>query len=259
MTERDAVRPIEPGGTRRGPRRPRAMDVVRTVAALAAIAPGLLAGLAALIWTRNRRRAINRAIEVWGDLGTRAAGVTLEVEGREHLSIRPAVFIFNHQSGADPFLMCALLRRDFVGVAKAEIRKNPVLGPAFAFADTVFVDRADHEQAVRALEPAIDTLRRGLAILIAPEGTRSEGYEVGEFKKGAFRIAMAAGVPIVPIVMHDAREVLPRRGWVMRKGTVHVTVLGAVETVEWRVEELEKRVAAVRTGFVETLRAPLRV
>lgn len=236
-------------------RPPRPLDLVRTIAAIAAIAPGLGAGIATLAGTRDRRRAINRAIAVWGDLGTRAAGVQLEVIGREHLALRPAVFVFNHQSGADPFLLCALLRRDFVGVAKAEIRRNPILGPAFAFADTVFVDRADHDQAVRALEPAVATLGRGLAILIAPEGTRSAGGALGPFKKGAFRIALAARVPIVPIVLHDARKLLPRGGWIMRATTVHVSVLAPIATNAWSLASLDADVAAVRDAFAATLAA----
>ena len=235
------------------PRAPRPLDLLRTIAALAAIVPGLAAGVATLAWNRDRRRAINRAIEVWGDLGTRAAGVQLAVSGRGHLALRPAVFVFNHQSGADPFLLCALLRRDFVGVAKAEIRKNPLLGPAFAFADSVFVDRADHQQALRALEPAVATLRRGLAILIAPEGSRSAGTDVGPFKKGAFRIAIAAGAPIVPIVLHDAHELLPRNGWIMRAGTVHVSVLAPVATEDWLLDTLDAHVAQVRDSFVAAL------
>lgn len=245
--------PKSDGGTARGPRTPRPLELLRTVAALAAIVPGLAAGIATLVATRDRRRAINRAIEVWGDLGTRAAGVQLVVDGREYLALRPAVFVFNHQSGADPFLLCALLRRDFVGVAKTEIRKNPLLGPAFAFADTVFVDRSDPVQAMRALEPAVATLRRGLAILIAPEGTRSAGQEVGAFKKGAFRIALAARVPIVPIVLHDAGNVLPLHGWIMRAASVHVTVLPPIATDAWSLERLDTHIAAVRERFVATL------
>jgi putative phosphoserine phosphatase/1-acylglycerol-3-phosphate O-acyltransferase len=235
-------------------RRPGPLDWIRTFAALAAIAPGLAAGVATLAATRDRRRAINRAIELWGDLGTRAAGVTLDVLGSAHLTLRPAVFVFNHQSGADPFLLCALLRRDFVGVAKIEIRSNPVLGPAFAFADTVFVDRADRAQALAALRPAVETLQRGLAILMAPEGTRSDAAALGPFKKGAFRIAMAAGAPIVPIVLHNAFEVLPRGGWFMRATTLRVTVLPPIPTKEWSLEELDARVEEVRQRFVATLR-----
>lgn len=233
---------------RAGPR-----EVVRTIAAVAAIAPGLAAGLVTLARTRDRRRAINRAIEVWGDLGTRAAGVTLAVAGGEHLALRPALFVFNHQSGADPFLLCALLRGDFVGIAKAEIRRNPLLGPAFAFAGTVFVDRGDRAQSVAALAPAVETLRSGLGILIAPEGTRSRDVMVGPFKKGGFWIAMAARAPIVPIVLHNARDVLPRDGWLMRSATVRVTVLPPIETRDWTPADLDERVADVRRRFVDAL------
>ena len=239
-------------------RRARPADRARTLATLAAIAPGLASGLATLARTGERRRAINRAIERWGDLGTRACGVALEVAGGERLALRPAVFVFNHQSGADPFLLCALLRRDFVGVAKIEIRRNPVLGPAFAFADTVFVDRFDHEQSVAALRPAIETLRRGLAILMAPEGTRSPSAELGRFKKGAFWIAMAARVPIVPIVLHNARDVLPKGGWLMRPARVRVTVLEPIATTGWNPATLADHVESVRTRFADTLAKPER-
>jgi putative phosphoserine phosphatase/1-acylglycerol-3-phosphate O-acyltransferase len=237
----------------RTPRPAGVRDLARTLATIAAIAPGLGAGVATLARTGDRRRAINRAIELWGDRGTRACGVTLDVAGHEHLTLRPAVFAFNHQSGADPFLVCALLRRDFVGVAKQEIRSNPVLGPAFAFAGTVFVDRSDRAQSVAALAPAIATLRRGVAIAIAPEGRRSDGYQVGPFKKGGFWIAMSARVPIVPIVIHNARDVLPRGGWLMRAATVRVTVLPPIPTAGWGPADLDARVTEVRQRFVETL------
>jgi putative phosphoserine phosphatase/1-acylglycerol-3-phosphate O-acyltransferase len=227
----------------------RPADAARTLLALAAIAPGLAAGALRLATTRDRRRAVNRAIEVWGDLGTRAAGIALDVEGREHLRLRPAVFVFNHQSGVDPILVCALLRGDFVGIAKQEIRRNPLLGPAFAFAGVVFVDRFDHDAAVRALAPAVAALRSGLAIAIAPEGTRSRGATLGPFKKGAFRLALAARVPVVPIVIRNARDVLPRGAWIMRPATVEVRVLAPVATAGWRLEQLDAHVAEVRARF----------
>jgi 1-acyl-sn-glycerol-3-phosphate acyltransferase len=234
-------------------RRPGVADLGRTLLALAAIAPGLAAGAGRLVATRDRRRAVNRAIAVWGDLGTRAAGIRLAVEGRERLALRPAVFVFNHQSGIDPILLCALLRRDFVGVAKHEIRRNPVLGPAFAFAGTVFVDRFDHERAVEALAPAVEALRQGLALAIAPEGTRSRDAALGPFKKGAFRLAAAARVPLVPIVIRDAGAVLPRGAWIMTAATVHVTVLAPIATDAWDPADLDARVAAVREQFLAVL------
>jgi putative phosphoserine phosphatase/1-acylglycerol-3-phosphate O-acyltransferase len=244
---------MEPGPAER--RRPGLADVGRTALALAAIAPGLAAGAWRLAATRDRRSAIDRAIEVWGELGTRAAGITLATSGAERLRLRPAVFVFNHQSGVDPILICALLRGGFTGVAKHEVRRHPLLGPAFAFAGTVFIDRGDREQAVGALEEAVATLRSGLAVAIAPEGTRSRDGSLGTFKKGGFRLAMAARVPIVPIVFHDAWRVLPRHAWVMTAATVHVSVLAPVATADWTLAGLDARIAGVREAMATVLSA----
>jgi putative phosphoserine phosphatase/1-acylglycerol-3-phosphate O-acyltransferase len=228
--------------------------VARTLLALAAILPGLLAGLLVYAWTRERRRAVNRAISVWGELGTEAAGIRLEVEGAERLeSARPAVFVLNHQSGIDPILVCALLRHDVVGVAKAELRRNLLLGPAFAFAGVVFVDRFDREQALAALEPAVEALRSGLSVAIAPEGTRSRGAAPGRFKKGAFRVAMAAKVPVVPIVIHDAGAVLPRGAWIMTAAPVHVTVYPPLSTDAWTPQTLDHEIEAIERIYAEAL------
>lgn len=237
------------------PRRVRPADVARTLLALGAIVPGLVAGVAAWLLTRDRRRALNRALALWGKLGTAAAGIRLEVSGRQHLDVRPAVFLINHQSGVDPIIACALLRRDFVGVAKREVQRNPLLGPAFAFAGTVFLDRHDRERALRALAPAVDTLRTGVSIAIAPEGTRSRDRRVGPFKKGAFRIALAARVPIVPIVIENSRDVLPRGAWIMTPATVRVAVHAPIATRGWTVEELELRIADVHRIYERTLAA----
>jgi len=234
----------------------RPSHVLRTLLALGVIPTGLAAGLATLFVNRDRRRAVNRTLAHWGSLGTRAAGIRLEVVGREHLERpRPAVFLINHQSGVDPILICALLRRDFTAVAKREIRRNPLLGPAFAFAGVAFVDRADRAQAIHALAPAVDALASGLSLAVAPEGTRSSGAAVGPFKKGAFRIALAARAPIVPIVIHNARDVLPRRAWIMRPATVRVAVLPPIPTHAWKLERLDDEIEAVRELYRRTLSA----
>ncbi|MDJ0786456.1 MAG: lysophospholipid acyltransferase family protein [Myxococcota bacterium] len=242
-----------PGALVRGART--GARALRTLAALAVIPLGMGAGLVTGLAHRDRRRALNRTFEAWGDWGTRAAGIRLEVLGAENLALRPAVFLINHRSGVDPILVCALLRRDFTAIAKQEIRRNPVLGPAFSFAGVAFVDRADRAQAVRALEPATQALGGGMALAVAPEGTRRErGAGVGPFKKGAFRVAMAARVPIVPIVIHDADDALPRGGWLMRPARVHVEVLPPIPTSGWTLDELDEEIASVRALYEERLK-----
>ena len=88
---------------------------------------------------------------------------------------------------------------------------------------------------------------------IAPEGTRSWTPKVGRFKKGAFHMAMQAGVPIVPVVIRNAGEIMGRNDQVMRAGTVQVAVLPPVDVSGWRVEELDSRIAEVHRMYVETL------
>ena len=197
---------------------------------------------------------VNLAITAWGELGTALAGVHLAVRGEEHLwSHRPAVFVFNHQSAVDTILLCKLLRRDIVAVAKREVRRNPLFGPAFALAGTVFIDRFDRQRAIEALRPAIAALRAGTSLVIAPEGTRSATARLGPFKKGAFHMAMAARVPIVPIVFRNALDALPKHGLVIRPATVEVVVHPPIPTTDWTPDTLEERVADVRRLFVDTL------
>jgi putative phosphoserine phosphatase / 1-acylglycerol-3-phosphate O-acyltransferase len=208
-------------------------DCLRTLITLAVILPGLVLALLTLLVGGTRRLAFNRATEFWGRAGLRAAGVELRIEGGEFLDTRPAVFVINHQSGIDPILVCALLKRDFVGVAKAELRRNILLGPAFAAAGTIFLDRAKGDSAKKNLLAAVDILEEGYGVAIAPEGTRSAESRVGAFKAGAFRLAGEVKIPIVPIVIHDAGQILPRGGFIMRSGRVHVSVLPPVETSGW--------------------------
>jgi putative phosphoserine phosphatase/1-acylglycerol-3-phosphate O-acyltransferase len=150
-------------------------------------------------------------------------------------------------------LICKLLRRDFVGIAKKELAKNPIFGPLMSLAGTVFVDRFHHDKAIEALAPAIDALRNGLSLAIAPEGTRSTTLHVGKFKKGAFFMAMAAGVPIVPVVLRNTLDALPKNWVVVRPATIDVVVLPPIDTRGWTRETLGVRIAEVEALYRRTL------
>ncbi len=229
-------------------------DVLRTALAIGSVVPSFLAGMPAALLARSWRLAINLGMSTWGEIGTALAGVDVHVRGEEHLwSQRPAVFIFNHQSAVDMLLLCKLLRRDFVGIAKQELRRNPLFGPLFAASGTVFIDRFNHDKAVEAMEPAVAALRNGLSVVIAPEGTRSPTPRLGHFKKGAFHLAMAAKVPLVPIVFRNALDVLPKHGIVLRPATVEVVVHPPITTRGWRKRDLDKHIASVHQLFEDTL------
>jgi WS/DGAT/MGAT family acyltransferase len=207
-----------------------------------------------LLGQGSRRDAVDLGLGLAGDLGTALAGVTLDVHGAEHLvSHRPAVFLFNHQSQLDVIVLAKLLRGGFTAVAKKEVASIPGFGAAFRLADVAFVDRGNTTAAKAALEPAVQRLREGISLVIAPEGTRSVTPALGPFKKGAFHVAMQAGVPVVPIVIHNAGELMWRGASTIREGTVQVTVLPPVSTDGWTTDDLDAHVAAVRAGYLDAL------
>ena len=113
--------------------------------------------------------------------------------------------------------------------------------------------RANHENAVKALAPSVEALRQGLSLVMAPEGTRSTGGELGPFKKGAFHVAMQAGVPIIAIVFRNARDALPKGAVIVRSAVVEAVVLPPVDTRTWTAVNIDVHVDAMRARFVETL------
>ena len=233
---------------------PSAGDWMRTALVYGSLGPATAAGATAGIVNGSWREAVNIVGSIWGDLATSFAGIDLRVEGEHHLwSHRPAVFIFNHQSALDAVLMVKMVRRDVTGVGKKEIQNNPIFGPAFTAAGVVFVDRANTAKAIEALEPAVRALKEGRSLVIAPEGTRSLTPRPGPFKKGAFHMAMQAGVPIVPVVFRNVLDAMPKDAIVVRPATIEAVVLPPIDTSSWTKETLDDEIRAVREQYLRVL------
>lgn len=238
---------------RRG--RPGVGQVLRTAASYGGVFSGFGVGLAVGALNRSRRQAVDLGFSLGADLGLALGGIDVEVQGEEHLwSQRPAVFVFNHQSGlVDVMVVFRLLRNNFTGVAKKEAANIPGFGQFLRLAEVAFVDRGNTAQAKQALAPAVEKLRAGVSLAIAPEGTRSYTPRLGPFKKGAFHLAMQAGVPMVPIVIRNAGELMGRNARTMRSGVVDVIVHPPIATEGWTVEGLDEEVARVHRLFEKTL------
>lgn len=234
--------------------RPGPTDIARTAAALGGLAAAGGIGVAVGLLNRDRRTGANVASSIGPDLALALAGVKLSITGEPNLwSHRPAVFIFNHQSSIDVAVIGSLIRRDLTGVAKIEAARDPRFAPIGYVTDVVYVDRSNSRQAREALKPAVERLKSGTSIAIAPEGTRSPTPRLNRFKKGAFHIAMQAGVPIVPIVIRNAGDVMWRGSFVIRPGTIDVTVLEPIPTTSWKVSQIDGRVGKIHALFERTL------
>jgi putative phosphoserine phosphatase/1-acylglycerol-3-phosphate O-acyltransferase len=226
--------------------------LARSAAAIGSLSAGALTGAGVALVNRDRRTGVNVAATLGSELSLAAAGIHLEVQGEEHLwSHRPAIFLFNHQSQLDVPIMAAVLRRDFTGVAKKSLQGNPIFGPIGWFAGVAFIDRSDPTAARAALEPVVKSLRDGVSLAVAPEGTRA--LELGPFKKGPFHMAMQGGVPVVPVVIRNAGQIMAPHSYVVNPGTVQVVVLPPVDTSSWTEETVEQHRDDVRQMYVDTL------
>ena len=231
------------------------VSALRTLAGMASMAPVAAGAIGVGLLAGNKRRGVNFFTSNWGSLLLAATGVHLNVIGEENLTaVRPAVFIFNHRNQADPVIAGALVRDNFTSVGKKELEKNPIMGTLGKVMDAAFIDRENPKAAVEELKKVEELARKGLSILIAPEGTRLDTTEVGPFKKGPFRIAMAAGIPIVPIVIRNAEVIAARDSNTFNPGTVDVIVYPAIPIDDWTVENLPGKIAEVRQLYLDTLK-----
>jgi putative phosphoserine phosphatase/1-acylglycerol-3-phosphate O-acyltransferase len=227
---------------------------VRALAGAGSLAPLAAGALGIGLLSRNKRTGINFLTRFWPETVLTLAGVKLNVTGAEHLiAPRPAVFLFNHRNNFDVFMVAALVKDNWTGIAKKELETNPLVGPLGKLMDAAFIDRADTASAVAGLAPIEEAARKGLSIVVAPEGTRLDTQTVGPFKKGAFRVAMATGLPIVPIVIRNSDAVAGRNSATLHPGTVDIAVLPPVSVQEWTVQELPERIEQVRSAYIDLL------
>jgi putative phosphoserine phosphatase/1-acylglycerol-3-phosphate O-acyltransferase len=227
---------------------------VRTLAGIGSLGPLTYGALWIGVLTRSKRTGVNFLTRYWPETLLALNGVQLNVTGAENVNARrPAVFLFNHRNNFDVFMVAALVRENWTAIGKIELESNPLIGTLGKLLDVAFIDRADTAAAVAALRPVEEAARKGLSIVVAPEGTRTDTRRVGPFKKGAFRIAMATGLPVVPIVIRNSEEVAGRNSYRLSPGTVDIAVLPPIDVSDWTHDDLPKRIEQVRELYLETL------
>jgi len=230
-------------------------NYVRTGLTMASLFPAAMRGFLTGTSSMSRESGRNTLMASFGDLATKMAGINLAVKNEENLwNHRPAVFILNHQSNTDMLIAAKLLRKDAVGIAKKEIKNMPFIGQVLsASGGVIFIDRKNKEKAIEAMKPAVTALKNGTSVIIFPEGTRSFSYALGPFKKGGFHLAMQAGVPIVPIVIENAHDAMPRGKSLIRPATINVKVLDPISTDGWNNKNLASKIDEVRNLYLKEL------
>jgi len=184
-----------------------------------------LAGLVGIPWTfiTGKIDFLYR-IATWGAFrGVLLAGVKVEPEGLDRLDpARNYIFMANHVSNIDPPILVPLIPRRTSVLVKRELFSIPILGYAMRLGDLVAVDRANREAAVDSVRRAVEVLKRGLNMVIFPEGTRSRDGRMLPFKKGPFYLAVDSGVPVVPVSMVNTFQIWPKGHFYIKPLTARV-------------------------------------
>jgi 1-acyl-sn-glycerol-3-phosphate acyltransferase len=154
------------------------------------------------------------------------ARITVCVKGREKLKSKTCyVFFSNHQSALDIPILYAAIRYPLVFIAKKELFRIPIMGWGMKGMGHIVLDRSNPRKARGALNLAVKRLKKSsLSLVLFPEGTRSVDGILGDFKQGSFALALEAGVSVVPVTIEKANKLLPKKGILIRSGTVSVTI-----------------------------------
>jgi 1-acyl-sn-glycerol-3-phosphate acyltransferase len=235
--------------------------IARTVAVFCLIAPVsfLYAGVCVLLlpWRGLRIRAGNLYGWVISIPTLRMAGLRLDIHHRERIKAHaPALYVANHTSTLDMWMVMALRLPGVCGVAKKQIVWVPFFGLAYLLSGHLLIDRANRIRAIASMAKAAAVVKRHeLGLWMWPEGTRSRDGVLRPLKKGVIHMAIATGLHIVPVITHDADIIWPHGTLSLRPSTARVEVLPPIDTTGWSADTLDEHAAEVHAAMRSTLSA----
>lgn len=224
-------------------------------AVIATFVLGLTVIIAALFRVEHKPDGIfDKVPRWWSSSVLWAAGIKVRVHGLGKAADEgPRIFASNHVSWFDvPALAKVLPRYKFV--AKAELFKVPIFGGAMRAAGMIEIQRDNRKAAFGAYDVAAERIRTGNSVVVFPEGTRGHAYPLRPFKKGPFVLAIAAGVPIVPIIVHGTIEIMRKGSLWAHPGTIDIHLLEPVSSIGVDYDHREMLMQTVRTRMADAMR-----
>lgn len=180
------------------------------------------------------------------------AGIRMVIKQVGEPVDRPAIYLINHSSTLDLFVIIALGLPRVRYLAKYELQFNPFFYLLGRFTGQIFIVRQKTDKAVQKIQEAYKKIKRKrLSILVAPEGSRKHEGVIGPFKKGAFRMAMDLGYPIVPIYTAGADDLCERDSLITKPGTLTISIHSPIDTSDWTLENLPDHIKSVRDMYLE--------
>jgi len=196
----------------------------------------------------------HRVARIWAASILRVSGIRVKLRGLKNIDPSASyIYMANHQSNFDIPVLLAHLPVQFRWLAKAELFKIPFFGLAMRRVGYISIDRGDFRSAVKSLKKAAETIQKGTSVVIFPEGTRSLDGKIRDFKKGGFIMAIDSKVPIVPVVIHGTRAIMPKatlRIWT--NNNVLIEVKKPIPTSDYTRKRKDMLMANVRKSICES-------
>jgi 1-acyl-sn-glycerol-3-phosphate acyltransferase len=213
-----------------------------------------LYALVLTIFDKSGRLAHDYATVPCARLTLWISGVKLNVKGEENVEKGvPRVYMSNHQSYFDIFALFAGLPIDFKYVLKKELTRIPVFGFAVLRARHIAIDRENPRKALKSVKQAAERIRNGVSVLIFPEGTRSADGRVQPFKRGGFRLALESGCDIVPVTIHNSRNIVPKGSMRVKRGSITIVIGKPIPISGYRKKDVNALMARVREAIINQI------
>lgn len=190
---------------------------------------------------------------IWGRVNAIVAPMIVRIHGLDKIDPSTSyVITANHQSQTDIFVLYGWLPMDSRWVMKQELRHVPFIGHVSYYIGHIFIDRSNHEAAVKSIDEAKERIKEGVSVLFFPEGTRGISCPVRPFKKGAFRFALDMDMPVLPITVNGTATILPPKSVSLFPGVVDLVIHDPIDQKQYSTETLDQFAddarAAVQSG-----------
>lgn len=206
-----------------------------------------------LIWVDRRRGRVFHAVaRGWARTVLAVCSVRVTVRGLDKVDFsRNYVYVSNHASMFDIPVILAGVPDQIRIIYKKELDVIPFFGWGLRYGSYIGIDRGRGSMAVRSLEEAVEKIRRGASVLMFAEGTRTPDGKLQPFKRGAFNLALKAGIPVVPLTVNGSFTILPKHSISVRPGNVELVLDAPIPVPEGEGKDAEMQLMAEVHAAIE--------
>ena len=201
---------------------------------------------------KNSGKIHRYAIVPWAKIILWVCRIKVFTSGLENIiAKRPHIFMANHQSFFDIFVLLACLPVDVKFVFKKELMKIPIFGLALRRVGNIAIERKDTMKAIQSMNKAAESIINGASVVMFPEGTRSKDGRLLPFKKGGFHMAFRAGCDIIPVTICNSCRIVSRGSLKINKGVIHLHVGVPVSTRNYNEKNIEELITRVSNAVAK--------